>query len=67
MDINCVQVFNPVLNVELSKRSLSPGETTKMKITALAEYLKKARSNPRVLIITNDPVHPKVIISTKVN
>ena len=67
LDINCVQVFNPVLNVELSKRSLSPGETTKMKITALAEYLKKARSNPRVLIITNDPVHPKVIISTKVN
>jgi len=67
LDINCVQVFNPVLNVELSKRSLSPGETTKMKITALAEYLKRARSNPRVLIITNDPVHPKVIISTKVN
>ncbi len=67
LDINCVQVFNPVLNVELGKRSLNPGETTKMKITALAEYLKKARSNPRVLIITNDPVHPKVIISTKVN
>ncbi len=67
LEINYVQVFNPVLNVELSKRSLNPGETAKMKITAIAEQLKKARSNPRVLVITNDPVHPKVIISTKTN
>lgn len=67
LEISNVQVFNSVLNVQLKKRSLAPGESTKMKITAVAKYLKNARSNPRVLMITNDPVHPKVIISTKIH
>ena len=51
------------LQVSLGKTRIAPGETVKLKVTAIARELKKARSKPRILMITNDPEHPKIVIN----
>lgn len=66
LEIRSVQLFNNALNVKIGDRVLDPGQTTDLKITVLAKYLKKAKNRPRVLIITNDPQHPKRVISINV-
>lgn len=63
LTISSLQLFTRGLKVTLGKRSLAPGETTKLKITAYAEDLKKVRTRPRVLMITNDPQRSKVVIT----
>ena len=63
--ISSLQVFTTGLNVTLGKAELQPGETTTLKITAIKDQIKKAKSMPRVLMITNDPDNPKIVI--KVN
>ena len=62
LDISSLQMFTVGLSVKLNKTHLNPGETTILKITADARTLKSARSKPRVLMITNDPEQPKVVI-----
>ena len=37
-----------------------------MKITGIADDLQKVRTKPRILMITNDPDHAKLIINIKV-
>lgn len=66
LEITDLQVFNPALGVQLKKRVLKPGASTKMKITAYGKYLKKVKGTPRVLMITNDPNCPKVIVKVNV-
>ena len=66
LEITDLQVFNSALGVQLKKRVLKPGMQTKMKITAYGKYLKKVKGTPRVLMITNDPNCPKVIIRVNV-
>lgn len=63
LDISSLQMFTRGLKVTLGKSRLNPGEQTKLKITAVADELKKVRSMPRVLMITNDPNHSKVVIT----
>lgn len=63
LDITSLQMFTRGLKVTLGKTRLAPNESTKLKITGVAEDLKKARSAPRVLMITNDPTQAKVIIT----
>lgn len=63
LDISSLQMFTHGLKVTLGKSRLQPGEQTKLKITAVADELKKVRSVPRVLMITNDPNHSKVVIT----
>ena len=63
LEITSLQMFTRGLKVTLGKTRLAPNETTKLKITGVAEDLKKARSAPRVLMITNDPRQPKVVIT----
>ena len=63
LDITSLQMFTRGLKVTLGKTHLEPSETTKLKITAVAAELKKARTAPRVLMITNDPSQPKVVIT----
>ena len=62
LKISSLQMFTGGLKISLGKRQLAPGESTKLKITALRDDLKKVRSLPRVLMITNDPEKPKVTI-----
>jgi hypothetical protein len=63
LDISSLQLFTRGLKVTLGKRRLAPGETTRLKITAYAGELKKVRTRPRVLMVTNDPRRPKVVIT----
>lgn len=66
LEITDLQVFNSALGVHLKKRVLKPGTSTKMKITAYGKHLKRVKGTPRVLMITNDPNCPKVIIKVNV-
>ena len=68
LDIRRMQMFNIGLQVSLNKSKIKVGETAKMKITAIAADLKKARTKkPRILMITNDPDMPKVVVRVNVN
>ncbi len=60
--ISSMQMFTRGLKVTLGERELAPGQTTTLKITAYADELKQVKSRPRILMITNDPDHPKVVI-----
>ena len=63
LDISSLQLFTGGLQVSLGKSHLKPGETTQLKITALRDDLKKVRTRPRILMITNDPDQSKVTIT----
>ena len=63
LDISSLQLFTSGLRVSLGKSKLKPGEKTELKITAIREDLKKVRTRPRILMITNDPDHSKVTIT----
>lgn len=67
LEISALQMFTDVLSVSLNKTRLKPGEQAKLKVTAYSKNLSRARSRPRVLMITNDPMNPKVVINVKVN
>lgn len=62
LEIAKLQMFTTGLQLSLNKTRLAPGESAKLKVTAVAKELRGARSKPRVLMITNDPDHSKVII-----
>ena len=63
LDISSLQLFTGGLTVSLNKSKLKPGEKAVLKITALRDELKKVRTRPRILMITNDPDHAKVTIT----
>lgn len=67
LDISSLQMFTSGMKVKLNKTKLQSGEQAKLKITVDAKEIKKARSKPRVLMITNDPKRAKVIINVNVN
>ena len=63
LDISSLQLFTGGLKVSLSKSKLKPGEKATLQITAIRDDLKKVRTRPRILMITNDPDKPKVTIT----
>ena len=63
LNISSLQMFTKGMTVTLGKRSLQPGESTKLKVTIDRDQMLAARQKPRVLMITNDPDHAKVIIN----
>jgi len=62
LEVQQVQVFNEALSVSLGNRTIKPGKQTKLKIMLHPDRLQRARSRPRVLLITNDPSHAKAVI-----
>lgn len=60
-------MFSSALSVSLNKSVLDPGEEAKLKVTANVERMKKSKSEPKVLMITNDPNNPKVEINVVVS
>lgn len=65
LQIRSLQVFASALNVGVS-RKIAPGKQTKLKITVLRKFLKQnSRNRLKVLMITNDPQQPKVIVIVK--
>ena len=63
--ISALQVYNPGISAKMGKSRLKPGAKTTLKITLYADrhHFKGRR---RVLLITNDPQHPKVSIDIRV-
>lgn len=60
LTIQAVQVFNRALGVRLSDRIIPAHGTAKLLITVDTKELAKAKAQPRVLIISNDPRHAKM-------
>ena len=65
LDIQSLQLFTTGINVSLDKKRINPGETAKLTVTCKAKDLKKLRVRPRILMITNDPNHQKVVLEIK--
>ncbi|MBQ0074830.1 MAG: DUF1573 domain-containing protein [Prevotella sp.] len=65
LEISKLQMFTTGLQVELSKSRIAPGESSKLKVTGIAKELKKVRTRPRILMITNDPDRQKVLVTIK--
>ncbi|MGM9732749.1 MAG: DUF1573 domain-containing protein [Prevotella sp.] len=63
--IRSLHMYSDALRVTLGKSELAPGQKTTLKITADRELMAKARTQPRVLMITNDPNKAKVVIKIK--
>lgn len=65
LEISKLQLFTAGLQVQLGQQRLEPGESTKLKVTAIGKELKKVRTRPRILMITNDPNNQKVVINVQ--
>lgn len=66
LKITSLQMFTTGVKVTLGKQELAPGQTTTLKVTGYADELKGLRTKPRILMITNDPDKPKVVININV-
>lgn len=65
LEISKLQLFTPGLQVELGQQRLAPGASTKLKVSARGKDLRKTRTRPRILMITNDPENQKVVIEVR--
>lgn len=63
--IKALQVYNPGISVSLNKRKIKPGSSQKLKISinGNSAFFKGRR---RILLITNDPKHSKMVIDVTV-
>lgn len=59
--VSAVQVYNPGLSVVLADAHIEPGSKTSLKVEASAD-VDKYKGRTQILIITNDPVHPKLVV-----
>ena len=62
LDISSLQMFTGGMTVSLGKSKLAPGQSTKLKVTAMRDELRKVKRRPRILMITNDPDKGKIVI-----
>ena len=65
LQISKLQVFHPAVGVSLKKSLLYPGESTRLRVTVEKKNISKKRRHLRLLMITNDPMQPKVEINIK--
>ncbi|WP_321438397.1 DUF1573 domain-containing protein [uncultured Bacteroides sp.] len=66
LEIKKLQVFNSAVGVSLGKKLIQPGQTTKLKVEISGKWLKKTKGETKVMMITNDPVNPLMMINLKV-
>ncbi len=65
LTVSMLQVYHPGISVSLPKREVARGETVKLKIK-LNDAAVQQGKNRRILLITNDPLHPKTIINVHI-
>ena len=65
LQISKLQVFHPAVGAGLKKSVLKPGESTRLRVTVVKRNIGKKRRHLRLLMITNDPMQPKVEINIK--
>ena len=61
LEIGALQVYNPGIGAKVSKSVVKPGKSVPIKITVSRET-GTSKGRRRVLLITNDPVNPKIVI-----
>ena len=64
--LSSLQMFTGGVKVKLPKSELQPGEFMKLRVSIVPSQIRKARSKPRILMITNDPEKSKVVITINV-
>lgn len=62
LKIEALHVSDTNLGVNLRKNKLGPGESCKMKVTINKEIANNKEGKAHLMMITNDPKNPKVII-----
>ncbi len=65
LEITSLQMFTGGIEVSLPTTQLAPGEVVKLHVVGNVKQLRAARTKPRVLMITNDPKRPKVVIDVE--
>ena len=65
LTISSVQLEGRAINVSLSNRIIKPRKRAKLKVTLLVDHVRASDPEPHILLITNDPTHPKVTINIK--
>ena len=65
LEISKLQVLHPALSVSIKKSIVKPGESVKMRVTVIKKNITEEHSDLQLLLITNDPKHPKVLIDVK--
>ena len=63
--ISKLQIFNPSIEVSLKKTVLPPDGMTKLRVTVHKRDMSNKKHHLRILMITNDPLSPKVEINIK--
>lgn len=66
LTVSAVQVFNRAITVNLGERNIEPHGSTKLKIMLDARELEKAKSGPRLLLISNDPRQAKTELTLEI-
>lgn len=67
LDILNLQVSNPAIQVDLKKSRVKPGGSTKLKLTLNKKELDRLSFPLYILMITNDPQQPKVVVEVNTN
>ena len=65
LEISKLQVLHPALSVSIKKSIVKPGESVKMRVTVIKKNITEEHNDLQLLLITNDPKHPKVLIDVK--
>lgn len=65
LEISRLQVYNPGLQVSLSKSVIKTGEVATMKVSLQSDKLPQYKGRLRILLITNDPLRPTIYVDVK--
>lgn len=65
LTVYSVQVYGNALTVSVGKKKIAPATSTKLTVTLDAAKLRRQKTEPRVLIITDDPRRPKTTLVIK--
>ncbi len=65
LNLTNIQAFNRAITVSIPTTTIAPGEKVLMKIAVDSRFLGMSKAQPRVLIITDDPMMPKAVINVK--
>ena len=65
LKISSLQLFTTGLKVTLDTREIAPGQSAKLKVTGYAAEIQQKHGRHRILMITNDPEHAKVVVNIR--
>ncbi len=66
LEITSLQMFTDGITVELSNSVIQPGTSARLRVVADLKAMKGVTRQPRILMITNDPRAPKVVIDVNI-